>query len=141
MSDSSDIDAAVLAKLAGDTGAGGLMTLMTDGVWWDEAPPDKTKFVVVSLSANEDHHDMRVGRAIEMGTYMVKAVSRDTAGTAVKAAAARIDTLLEGTTLTVTGYTFMTMKRAERIRYTEVDENTDLRWQHRGGLYELWVSA
>lgn len=137
-SDSNEIDAALLLKLSGD---GPLLALMTDGVWWDEAPPDKTKFVIVSLSHSADEQMMPGVRAIEEMTYLVKAVARTTGGTEVKAASARIDALLEGGTIAPTGYGLMSMHRVERIRFTEVDENTDLRWQHRGGLYEVTVST
>jgi hypothetical protein len=58
----------------------------------------------------------------------------------VKTAAARIHTLLQLGTLTATGYTLMRLARLERVRYTEVDEDTDARWQHRGGHYEVMVS-
>jgi hypothetical protein len=138
--DSSDIDNALLAKLIADTGVGGLMTLATDGVYWEAAPPSKTKFVVVSLV---DHHDepMFGGRAFEDATYLVKFVELATTGGSVKAGAARIDTLLEGGTLSISGYSLMLMRRESRVRMTEVDDiDPQIRWQHRGGIYQVVVS-
>jgi len=137
MSDSSAIDAALTAKLLGDPT---LMAITTDGVWFDEAAARATKFVIISLV---DEHDepMFGGRAFEDALYLVKAVALASSGADVKAAAARIDALLDGGTLTVTGYSLMTLRREARIRLTEVDDvDTSIRWQHRGGHYRLQVS-
>lgn len=141
MPDSSEVDAALSAKLLSDAA---LTALMPDGVYFDVAAHGKTKFVIISLLSGLDGR-MFSGRAMETLVYLVKAVALETTGANVKAAAARIDVLLSGTnteggTLTVTGYGLMDMRRIERVRYTEVDESNDARWQHRGGHYELWVS-
>lgn len=138
MPDSGDVDAALSAKLLAD---GTLTGYMTDGVWFDTAPKGKTKFVIVSL-INEDDEPQFQGRAFEDNLYLVKAVAMETTGANVKAAAARIDALLEGGTLTVGGYSLMRLTRVARVRYTEVDEvDADIRWQHRGGHYAVTVSA
>lgn len=133
MADSSEIDAALVAKLVNDAT---LMAITTDGVYFDIAKPNATKFVIVSLLSALDEGQFR-GRAYESPLYLVKAVALSTTGADVKAAAARIDALLEHGTLTITGYTLMTMHRTERIRYTEVDQDNDTRWQHRGGMYQV----
>lgn len=138
MPDSGDVDAAISAKLLADAT---LTALMTDGVWFDTAPKGKTKFVILSLLSEEDE-PMFSGRAFEEGLYLVKAVAMETTGANVKAAAARIDALLENGTLTVSGFTLMRINRETRVRYTEVDEiDPDIRWQHRGGHYRVAVSA
>lgn len=136
-SDSSEIDAALAAKLVGDQT---LMALATNGVYFDEAAQGATKFVVISLV---DAHDegMFGGRAYEAATYLVKYVEQGESGLNAKAAAARIDQLLELGTLTVTGYSLMSLRRDARVRYTEVDGNdASIRWQHRGGRYRILVS-
>lgn len=133
MSDSSEIDAAIVAKLVNDAP---LMALMTDGVYFDIAAKSKTKFVIVSLLSALDVGMFR-GRAYETPIYLVKAVALSTTGADVKAAAARIDALLEQGTMSVTGYGLLAMHRTERVRYTEVDQENDNRWQHRGGMYEV----
>lgn len=137
MPDSSEIDDALAAKLIGDSV---LMALMTDGVYFDEASQNKTRFVVVSLVTAFDE-GMFGKRAFEDATYLVKAVALGTSGADVKAAAARIDALLELGTMTVAGYGLMSMRRVERVRYTEVDSvDASIRWQHRGGRYRVMVS-
>jgi hypothetical protein len=137
MPDSSDIDAALVGKLLGDST---LIGLMPDGVFIDEANPGAQRFVIVSVV---EAVDVAVfgGRAIEDALYLVKAVALSTSGGNVKAAAARIDVLLEDQPLVVAGYTWMTLHRESRIRSTEVDDlDRSIRWQHRGGRYRLQVA-
>jgi hypothetical protein len=138
MPDSSEIDAALVAKLGADTA---LLALMPNGVYVDEAPPGMTRFVIVSLV--EAHDVAEFGRrAIEDAVYLVKAVALSTANANIRAAAARIDALLEDGVLTVAGYTHMAMHRVERVRATEViDVDSSLRWQHRGGRYQVVVAT
>ena len=134
MPDSSDIDSALTATLLADAT---LMAILTDGVFIDEAPPGATRFLIISLIDEEDIPQFG-GRAIEDALYMVKAVALLKTGANVAAAAARIDALLEDTTLTVAGYTVMAMHRESRIRTTEVDElDATIRWHHRGGRYRV----
>ena len=136
--DSSDIDAALVAVLYADSL---LRQLMPDGVWMDEAPPGLTRFVLVSLI---DERDVPVfgGRAFEDALYAVKAVALGTAsGIVVKAAASRIDALLEDQSFDVAGYTWMTTHRETRVRAKEVDDlDPSIRWFHRGGHYRVQVA-
>jgi hypothetical protein len=137
MSDSSAIDTELMALLSGDQT---LMALTPDGVFWDEAPPKSKRFVIVSLV---EEHDESIfdGRAYEDALYLVKAVMLKSANGNIAAAAARIDTILEGATLLVTGYTPMVCARESRVRMTEVDEVDDtIRWFHRGGQYRVMMS-
>lgn len=142
MPDSSDVDAALSAKLLGDVT---LMALMTDGVWFDSARQDASKFVIISLITEFDTA-MLNARAFEDATYLVKAVAKSTEqeplpAATIKSAAARIDVLLDGQQLVVPGYKLMVMQRIERIRYLERDEvNSATSWHHRGGRYQVMVS-
>lgn len=138
-SDSSNVDAAIVETLQGDAT---LAALLPDGVFIDVAPANKTRFVIVSQVIHEDHYALNDQAAFEQFLYLVKAVARDSsAGTPVKAAAVRINELLQFQPLTVTGYDHMLTRREERVRYTEVDsENPETRWQHRGGRYAVFVS-
>jgi hypothetical protein len=145
MPDSSDVDAALVAKLQTDAA---LAALLPDGVFMDEAGKsivhggNATRFVIVSLV---DEHDTPIfeGRASEDALYLVKAVELKpaTGSGHIKAAAARIDALLELGTLSVTGYGFMVMRRVARVRITEVDGvDSSIRWLHRGGRYQVVVT-
>jgi hypothetical protein len=139
MADSGNIETALIAKLAGDAT---LSVLMTNGVHIDVAPKGSTKFVIVSLTTSTDEPALGSARAYEDALYLVKAVAFSTSPASVKAAAARIDALLEQQPLTVTGFDHMVTRRVERVRYTEVDDvDADARWQHSGGRYQVMVSA
>jgi hypothetical protein len=142
--DSSDIDNALVAKLGADTA---LLALMTNGVYVDEAPDGSIRHVIVSLVIETDVATFDQGRAIEDALYLVKAVALSTHNgvalgpTVMKAAAARIDALLEDGTLSIAGYELMTMHREERVRQTEVDDvDPSIRWFHRGGRYRVQVA-
>lgn len=143
MSDSSAVDAAVLAKLNNDAT---LIALLTDLCHMDIAPDGRKKFGIVSQVIHEDEPmfdapDGSPRTAYEKFTYLIKAVVLATDQSTAKAAAARINALLNGVVLTITGYSHMSTKRIERVRYTEVDAaNSAIRWQHLGGRYEVFVS-
>lgn len=138
MADTSAIDAAVMAILSSDAT---LTTLLPGGVHWDLATAGATKFVIVSQVEHGDTYTLPGACLWERVVYLVKAVASGTSGTAVKDGAARIHTLLQDTTLTVTAYhPAMVVQRVQRVRYTEVDEVTDARWHHRGGHYEVLIT-
>jgi len=143
MADSSNIDQAIVAMLGADAT---LLGYMPNGVFFDEAPPGSTRFVIVSL-IDETDEAVFGGRAIEDHLYLVKAVALSTAGGNLKEAAARIDALLEdqpiglGSPISVDGYGWMACHRERRVRYTEVDEgDPSLRWRHRGGEYRVQMA-
>ena len=145
MPDSSAIESALLAKLQADTI---LMGYMPNGVYWDLAPPGSTRYVLVSFLAHHDEPQFGQ-RSWEDGLYLIKAVGLKTTTNPpnVAAAAARIDELLDPqppsppATLTIPGYSLMVLERAERVRYTEVDEiDNTIIWFHRGGQYRLIVA-
>ncbi len=138
MPDSSAIDNALIALLGADAT---LLALVPNGVYWDEAPPNSTRFVIVSFAEEQDGA-MFSGRAFESGLYLVKAVMLSTAGGDIRAAAARIDVLLDQQSLTVSGYGITDMRRESRVRMTEVDDvDASIRWFHRGGNYRVMASA
>ena len=140
MPDTSKIPAALIAMLSADTGAGGVMTLMPDGVWFGLAPKGKTRFVLISQASSHDQGQFQQ-RAFESLVYLVKAVQLSSSMTTVTAAAARIDALLDFQSLSATGYTHVWAERLEHVQYLEVDEQeADIRWQHCGGLYEIFAS-
>lgn len=134
MADSSNVDAALATKLLNDATLIGLM----EGVWFDVAPSGKTKFVLVRSLAHEDEYIFH-GQAWERFEYSVTAVHQSTSGDTVKQGAARIHALLQDGTLALTGYGLMVMQRLERLRFAEIDQENDQRWQHRGGRYEILV--
>lgn len=135
MADSELVDDAVIAHLSEPT----LAALLPDGVHYDVAAAG-TKFVIVSQLAHEDQY-MFGGTAFERFVYLVKAVEKATTTATTKAAAQRIHALLQDGAIAVAGYTLAKAKRIERVRINEVDDvDRSIRWQHRGGHYELLFS-
>lgn len=139
--DSQEIDTALLTKLSSDTT---LLNLMPDNVWFDEAPPGSKRFVRITL-VDETDVQMFGGRAAEDAQYLITAVALSTAPSAaanIKAAAARIDALLDNQPLAATGYASMLLQRESRIRTLEVDDvDPTVRWFHRGGTYRVVMST
>jgi hypothetical protein len=156
MSDSSNIENALVALLLGDAT---LMSLVPDGVFMDEAGPSivdgksAKRFVIVSLV---DEHDTPIfeGRASEDALYLVEARALSVINgvalpaSTIKAAAARIDALLDPqpplprAVLNVPGYGLLVMRRVERVRMTEVDAvDSSIRWQRRGGRYQVLMAV
>lgn len=132
MPSTSAIDAAVIAKLATDAT---LTTLAPGGVFRDVSPQGvSTPFVIVSQSAHMDDYVMRAA-ALEEVRYLVKAVHLSTSGSTAQSVADRIQTLLQDAVLTITGYRSLLVQREERVAYVEVDDASDRRYQHRGGIY------
>jgi len=139
MPDSSEIDQALIQRLSSDTT---LLGLMPNGVYWEIAPPGSKQFVIVSLLEEADERQYQA-RAFEDALYLVKAVELGTVTVKnIKAAAARIDVLLEEQVLTVTGYQPMALYREARVRITERDEvDASILWFHRGGHYRVVMST
>lgn len=142
--DSSAIMNAIIAKLGADAT---LLGLLPNGVYEAEAPPGSTRFVIVSQILATDT-DMFGARAFEDALYLVEARALSTTTADVKAAAARIDALLDPqppappATLDVPGYGLMVITRQEFIRGIEVDDkDPTLRWKRRGGHYQVMMSV
>lgn len=138
MPDSTAIDQALMALLGSDAT---LLGYMPNGVYWDEAPQNMTRFVIVSLEDSSDAQTFG-GRSYEDAVYVVVARGRSDLSPNMQAAAARIDALLDGATLAAAGYTSMLLQREGRVRQTEVDEvDASIRWHHRGGRYRVVMST
>lgn len=138
MADSSDIEGALIQKLGSDAT---LLGICVNGVYPDIADDGMDRFVIVSL-IDEVDEQMLGRRAFEDALFLVEARVRSNTNANIKAAAARIDALLEDTTLTVAGYCTMTVHREKRVRLTEVDElDKSIRWYRRGGEYRVVMST
>jgi hypothetical protein len=129
-----DLDAAIIGYLAADPE---LASLAPDGVWYDTAPPGATAFVIVSQFDCVNEYVLG-GRLWDRVVYLVKAVRQETEIANTARAAQRMYELLQDTrALSVTNYEIALVRRLERVRAMELDDITDLRWQHIGGQYEI----
>lgn len=138
MADSSDIHAALIAVLQTDPV---LQALLPDGVYMDEsARTDAKQFVIVTL--NDSHDEPIFGRrGWEDKLYQVVAISRSGILTNMKAAAARIDVLLEDVPLVVAGYAWMKTAREREIDVRRRDDlDKAMVWFVRGGFYRVQMS-
>jgi len=139
MPDSSDIDNGLVAKLGSDTT---LLANMMHGVYMDEAVEGATRYVIVTVIEDTDVYTF--GRKeYEDIVYLVEPRAMAGSGGDVKAAAARIETILQDQPLTVTGYTWMTTFRQGRPgepREVRDAANPNVRWQRRGAFYRVQMS-
>jgi hypothetical protein len=127
------LEEAVITALRADST---LDTLAPGGVWQDIAPPACAEpFVIVTLQADEETYEQTESTAFETAHVLIKAVGQYTTRAAVKAAAARIYTVLQHATITVSGGYAMDCSRESRIAYVEADG--PMRWQHAGGIYQV----
>ncbi len=134
---SSDIDNALIAKLASDAA---LLALCPNGVYYAEAPPGATRFVIVQLQAATDIGQFG-GTAYEDDLIQVEARMLSTAGGDANAAAQRIQELLHDQPVTVPGYASCTTHRENRIRLKDTfPDDPSIRWDRRGGLYRAHAS-
>jgi hypothetical protein len=132
------VDVAVMATLAGDAA---LMALVPDGVYRDLAPAGKRRFVIVQQQTHEDVEGFGAP-LYEAFQYRITARILEVTGVDADAVAARIHELLHDAPLVpIAGYALMSCLRIDRVRLTEVDAvDRDIRWQHAGGDYEVFVS-
>lgn len=139
MPDSSDIDNALVAKLGADAT---LLANMTNGAYMDEAVEGATRYVIVSVIEATDVYTF--GRKeYEDIVYLVEPRAMAGSGGDVKAAAARIETILQDQPLTVAGYSWMTTFRQGRPgepREVRDAANPNIRWQRRGAFYRVQMS-
>jgi hypothetical protein len=134
------VDAAVRAVLATDPT---LATLFPDGVYFGDAGAGAVRFIQVQPVEYEDEPGLNGETLWERIVYLVRAVALATEGvTALATGADRIQALLHGVPLTVTGYTWMMTRRLAHQRDDpEIDAvDSDQRFQKRGGMYELHLS-
>ncbi len=115
---------------------------MPDGVYFNVARKDATRFVVLEVAGHADTYGFNF-EAWQVFRYLIKAVALNSNGSDVAAAADRINVLLQDAVdLPIAGYQVMQSKRTTAIRYLDVDaENPSIRWQHRGGLYDVQVTT
>ena len=135
---SSAVDAALIQRLVSDPQ---LVALMPDGVYFNVAPLDAARFVSVELVSHADTYGFDFV-AWEVFRYRVKAVALNSNGTDVTTAADRIHALLQDAIdLAIPGYAVMRAKRFDYVRTLTVDpDNTGIRYQHRGGDYDIQVT-
>lgn len=115
---SSLVDDAVVQRLVNDAT---LQALMPDGVYFNVARKDATRFVVLEVSSHTDAYGFNF-EAWQVFRYLIKAVALNSNGSDVAAAADRINVLLQDAMdLPIAGYQVMRSQRTQYVRYLDVD--------------------
>jgi len=138
MIDPSEVERALIGKLAGDALLAGFLP---DGVYFDLAPQGSTRFAIVSLSTSRGLDELDDGITFRAFVYIVKGVTLGTSGSTLAGADKRIQELIDRQPLALpaaAGATLFVSRWVDRIRYTETVANEI--WQHRGARYEISVT-
>ena len=99
----------------------------------EAAAPGRCVIVTLQHEAATEKHG---ATAFYQTQYAVKVVDQAPTKTAAQAAADRIDAILLGAPLTISGQTHMLTRRVER--FEEVERVGSAIWQHVGADYEVW---
>jgi len=135
----SAVDQAVIAALRADSV---LMAAAPGGVFRDVAPAGVSEpYGIVTLQSAADAYGIAGCAALERAVYLVKWVQEANASAGVQAAADRAHVVLQGATLTASDRRVLNVQRVERIAYVETVDESERRFQHRGGLYEVESEA
>jgi len=135
----STVTIAILQVLQADMA---LRLLLPDGVFFAEARPGSTRFVIVSLVSSIEA-PMFGGPAYKDTVYLVEARALTTAAssTDVENAFARITTLLTDAELTMPEYGAMLTQFEEELESVEVDDiDPSIRWNRVGGHLHVMVA-
>jgi len=137
--DTSAVDVALAALISSDATLAGLLP---DGVWWGVAPAGATRFVILAQVDHGDAYTIGNGVAWDRIVYLAKAVTAGDSGSLANQAAAQIHKILQGAVIQATGYhPSIVVQRLERVRPpVEIDDQTDQRWHHAGGQYEILIT-
>ncbi len=133
-SDSNEVNRALLARLTADATLSGLVGGV---IVMNTAPPNTTKFVMITQRLHSDE-PMQNATSHEIYQFTVQCVIQGSVPGPAVQAAHRIFELLHLQPLDIVGYGLMLMRRVEHVNYPDRDEFSK-DWQHRGGVYELWV--
>lgn len=112
--------------------------LATGGIWAKAAPEDAATYPLVVVSFQDPPAGSRVFQevAYEEATLLVKAIDLSPSSATAGEIAAAIRTALDGAaSLTITGYTLISLVWLSDLDFVEeAEEGT---YQHEGGFYQL----
>lgn len=142
-SEVSRIEKWLYSKLSGDTGAGGVNTLVNGRIYAYLATQGAAyPLVLYSLQSDRDVQGVGTNRVKTNALYLIKVISKGAPTTAAHSAIDRIDELIgKAVRETSDGYVF-TGRREESISYLETDETSQAgsagsQFRHVGGLFRI----
>lgn len=131
---------AIYGKLAGDTTLNNLLGApapnYNKSIYHSKAP-DKAgyPFVTIDRLSGIPTHTFGKPIALEEDIWIIKAIDRALSADAADDAAARLDTLLNDATLSISGYDLLYLRRQSAVEY---DEDSDgVTYKHSGGQYRV----
>lgn len=130
--------AALWTKLTGSTA---LTTLLSGGtaspsVYENLAPENADPPYVVFNAQSPSVPEWTLSRVgFENAIYQVKGITDDHSAKTAGQIADQIDAALTDQTLTITGYTLLSLRRIANIDFPEIESGKQ--FNHRGGLYRL----
>jgi hypothetical protein len=120
-----------------------IAAIVSTRVWEDPAPQDpvgqETTKVIVSMQTMPS--EFAGGASHDEGWFAVQAVGPAALVAQIRLLAQHIDTLLNNGPLSLAGFNVMGSTRDSRLRRTEPEVATGVRWLWQGGLYRIFVVA
>jgi hypothetical protein len=131
---------AIYGKLAGDTTLTNLLgapaTGFSKSIYHAQAPAAAAfPFVILNKQSGVPTEAFNNPSAFEEDIWLVRGTDRNTTADTAEAIAARVKTLLNDATLTISGATHLFLRRQSDVEYLETVEG--VRYAHCGGLYRL----
>jgi hypothetical protein len=131
---------ALYGKLAGDTTLTNLLgtpaTGFSKSIYHAQAPAGAAfPFIIINKQSGVPTETFTDPSGFEEDIWLVRATDRNTTADTAEAIAARVKTLLNDATLTISGATHLFLRRQSDVEYLETVEG--VRYAHCGGLYRL----
>lgn len=137
---STPVRRALYGKMAGDTTLTNLLGSAAPGyskaIYHQQAPATASfPCVVFSKSSGVPIEAFGDPSAFENDIWQIKAIDRNTTADGAEAISARLQTLLNDATLSISGGTLVYLRRQSDVEYPEVADGVT--YQHVGSLYRL----
>jgi hypothetical protein len=137
---STPVRRAIYGKLAGDTTLNALLgtppTGYSKSIYHRQAPDNAAyPFVVFNKQSGVPTEAFADPSALENDVWLIKAVDRSTSADASEAIAARVITLLNDASLSISGSTLLYLRRQSDVEYSEVQNGVS--YEHCGSLFRL----
>jgi hypothetical protein len=131
---------ALYGKLSGDTtlntGLGTPPTGYSKSIYYEVAPEGAAyPLVIFAKSSSVPTEAFGDPSALENDIWLVKAISQDSSADTAETAQARIITLLNDASLSISGASLLYLRRQSDVDYSEVTDGTTYR--HAGSLFRL----
>lgn len=131
------LEAALRAKLAADAT---LVGLLGGTAIWNALAPQGSPYPQVQFSLQAGTDDNETPRRSKQFVYLVKGVAQAGGMTQAGAIDDRIDVILNGSSLTVSGWSTFWLHRESDVRYAEQSDDGKS-YFHAGGLYRIRMEA